>query len=152
MKTNSPEEYAELLVSAGGGIGGALELLDSRALSPILATRALVKDFVALAISQANKENALSLIPRFSTKRDTLADELTLIYTALRDLIVTKKSEGAPLCFYESRDTALELCECVSIGRLVKLCEALTIATDRIARNAHVRMTLISLLSETDMI
>lgn len=152
MKTNSPEEYAELLASAGGGIGGALELLDARALSPILATRALVKDFVALAIGHANKETALSLIPRFSTKRDILADELTLIYSALRDLIVTKKSERAPLCFYESKDTALELCECVSIGRLVKLCETLTIASDRIARNANVRLTLISLLSETDMI
>ncbi len=152
MKKNSPTEYAALLVSAGGGIGGALELLETGALTPILTTRALVKDFISLAIGQTNREAALSLMPRFSQKRDALAAELTLIYTALRDLSAIKKSEGAPLCFYESRQTAVELCEAVSIGKLFKLTDAVIQASDRIARNANVRLTLMSLLSEADMI
>ena len=152
LKQNSPAEYAELLVSAGGGIGKALELLDTKTLSPILATRALVKDFISLATSKSNRESALALIPRFSQKREPLANELTLIYTALRDLIVTKKSDNAPLCFYESKDMALDICDAVSIGRLIKLTEAVTQASDRISRNANVRLTLVSLLSETDMI
>ncbi|MBQ8141288.1 MAG: hypothetical protein IJ038_06320 [Clostridia bacterium] len=152
MKETSPSDYAELLMSAENGIGRALELLDPKALSPILTQRKLVKDFVKTAVDRNSHAEALALLSRFSSKRDGLAKELSQINTALRDLIVIKKSENAPLCFYESRDTALELCEKASIGRLMKLMSALSEAIDKIARNANVRLTLISLLSESDMI
>lgn len=152
MKLTSPTDYAELLMSAENGIGKALELLEPKALTPILASRKLTKDFISAAIVRDSHERALSLITKFSTKRDALASELLLMRTALRDVIVTKKSEDAPLCFYESRESVLELCEMTSIGELMKLSAAISNASDQIARNANVRLTLISLLSEAQMI
>ena len=152
MKLSSPTDYAELLMAAGSGIGKALELLDTKALTPVLSSRKLAKDFVYAAIARESHERALSLINRFSTKRDALANELLLVQTALRDVIVTKKSECAPLCFYESRDQALDLCEMISMTELARLSQAVSTASDQISRNANVRLTLISLLSESKMI
>lgn len=152
MKLSAPQDYAELIMSAANGIGKALELLEPKALTPVLASRKLTKDFIYAALTRDSHEKALSLITRFSSKRDALANELLSIQSALRDVIVTKKSENAPLCFYESRDSVLELCEMTSIGELMKLSAAISRASDQIARNANVRLTLISLLSDAEMI
>ncbi|MBQ7383692.1 MAG: hypothetical protein IJV72_02760 [Clostridia bacterium] len=152
MKISAPSDYAQLLMSAKNGIGRALELLEPKALAPILEERNLAKDFVYIAIDRPENEAALTLIAKMATKRDKLSGELTLIYTALRDLILTKKSDNAPLCFYESRDAAIELCEKVSIYELIKLSEAVCAASDRISRNANVKLTLMALLSEAEII
>ncbi|MBO5415883.1 MAG: hypothetical protein J6A83_04565 [Clostridia bacterium] len=152
MKISAPSDYAQLLMSAENGIGRALELLEPKTLAPILEQRNLAKDFVYIAIDRPENEAALTLISKFSSKRDKLSGELTLIYTALRDLILTKKSDNAPLCFYESRDAAIELCEKVSLGELIRLSEAVWTASDRISRNANVKLTLMTLLSEAEII
>ncbi len=152
MKVSAPSDYAQLLMAAENGIGRALELLEPKALSPILEERGLVKDFVNIAIDRTENEAALTLISKFSTKRDKLSDELLLIHTALRDLILTKKSDSAPLCFYENRDTAIELCEKASMAQLMRIYEATAAAAERISRNANVRLTMITLLSEAEML
>lgn len=152
MKLSSPEEYAELLMASGNGIGKALELLEPKALSPILASRKLAKDFINAAIDRVSNEYAFTLISRFSQKRDVLSSELLQIQTALRDIIVTKKSETAPLCFYESRDTVLDLADTASMSELMNLSGAVSEASEQISRNANVRLTLMSLLSKSKMI
>ena len=152
MKLSSPAEYAELLMASGNGIGKALELLEPKTLAPVLAARQLAKDFVDAAINRVSHEKALALISRFSQKRDAISSELSQIQTALRDIIVTKKSETAPLCFYEARDVVLELSDTASISELMKLSKAVSNASEQISRNANVRLTLISLLSQSEMI
>ncbi len=151
MKANSPSDYEELLMASDSAIGRALELLDTKSLTPVLTARALAKDFISAAIEQ-NSSASLSLASRFSQKRDILSNELDLISLALRDLAMLKKSENAPLCFYSSREDALDICEQISIGRIMKLCSAVSLISDRINRNANVKLTIISLLSEADML
>ena len=152
MKLSAKEDYEELLMAAENGIGKALMLLESKELDEAIDKRRLAKNFVNMAIEGASAEKAISLISRFSSKRDELSAELKLIYTALRDLAVLKKSDASPLCFYESRDTAIELSDRASLSRIFELIDAVCQASDKIARNANVKLTLTSLMSDADMI
>lgn len=152
MKASAPSDYAELLVSCDNGIGRALELLDAKNLSPLLESRRLAKDFVSAAVYGCSNEYALSFFKRFSAKRDALVKELSSIYIALRDLFVSKKSDGAVLCFYESREQVFDLCDNISITEISRLLSATSSAIERLGRNSNVRLTLTLLLSETGLI
>jgi DNA polymerase-3 subunit delta' len=152
MKSSAPEDYAELLMAASFGIGRALELLDTKKLAPILENRRLVKDFLSYALGVERNPQSITLLRRFAQKRDALSEQIELLRLALRDLIVSKKSDSVTLCFFESRDRAAELCDATSIAHLFKISSAVDTAADRIAKNANVRLTLVSLLSDTDMI
>ena len=152
LKTTSPNDYAELLAASENGIGKALLLLDQKALSPVLEKRKLVKDFILLALGNCSHKEALALLTRFSQKREPLSEELKLIHIALRDLTVLKKSENAELCFYETKDVALDVSESARTSELFKLMSAVSEAIDSISRNANVKLTMISLMSEIGML
>lgn len=152
LKAESERDYAELLMAAENGIGGALELLDPKVLAPVLERRRLAKDFVFMALSKASRKDTLALVSRFSQKREALSEELLLIYKALGDLIKLKKCDTAVLVFYESLSAALDVCELASTARILELFENVSKAGERIAANANVRLTLISLMSEAGML
>lgn len=152
LKSSDPEKYAQLLVSSGEGIGNALMLLEEQNFAPVLARRELVNDFVNAAIMSAPAEKAVSLILRFSQKRDALAEELELIYLALRDIALIKKAEGITLCFYESEQKAAELAERCSLSQIFELIASLERARERVSRNANTRLTLTTLLTESKML
>lgn len=152
MKASSPEDFAELLMAASFGIGNALELLDTKKLAPVLENRRLVKDFLDCALGVERNPQSITLLRRFAQKRDALASQIDLLRLAIRDLIVSKKSDSVTLCFFASREHARELCDATSIAHLFKISNAADAAADRISKNANVRLTLVSLLSDTDMI
>lgn len=152
IKASMPSDYAELLVSCDNGIGRALELLDSKNLSPLLESRKLAKDFVSAAIYGCSNEEALAFFKRFSSKRDVLQNEISNIYIALRDLFVSKKSDESVLCFYESREQVFDLCDNISITDISRLLSATSSAIERLGRNSNVRLTLTLLLSEMGLI
>ena len=152
MKVSALEDYAELLMAASFGIGRALELLDSKKFSPILEDRRLVSDFLGYALGVERNPQSITLLRRFAAKRDALAAQIDLLRLAIRDLIVSKKSDSVTLCFFASRERVSELCDATSIAHLFKISNAVDAAAERISRNANVRLTLVSLLSDTDMI
>ena len=152
LKATAPSDYAELLVASENGIGKALSLLDPKALSPILEKRKLAKEFISLALGNGSHKDALTLLAKFSQKRDALSEELKLIYIALRDLAMLKKSENAVLCFYESKEAALEASEAARTSELFRLISMVSNAMDSIMRNANVRLTMITLMSEIGML
>lgn len=152
MKASAPDDYAELLMSASFGIGRALDLLDTKKFAPIFENRRLVRDFLAAVIGTDKSQSPITLIRRFAAKRDALAEQIELLKLAVRDLIVSKKSDLVTLCFFASREQVSELCDATSIAHLFKISNALDAAAERISRNANVRLTLVSLLSDTDMI
>ena len=152
MKATAPDDYRELLMAASFGIGEALELLDSKTFAPILENRRIVKEFLSFALGIAQGGSALPLLERFSKKREGLAEQIAMIQLALRDVIISKKSDVAPLCFFASRDEVAVFCDAASISKLLSIFDALDTAARRISRNANVRLTLVSLFTDTDMI
>ena len=152
MKISDPKAYVELLMASGYGIGRALEFLDPKVFAPIMQMRSLANDFIAATLRPKDATEALQLLSRFSSKRDQLSLQLSTVTDALRDLMVIKKSDVAPLCFYADRDLAIELSDEASAAFLFKLYEALCEAQDEISQNANVKLCLMRLASKTGIL
>ena len=152
MKLSDKDEYDELIKVSGGGIGRALELLDRRAWKPIKDQRNLVDSFVCAAINRGAKKEILPFVGAFSSKRDVLADQLLLLSSAVRDLILLKKSDEANLSFYCNIDKAIELSDKVSLTFLFNLQASISNAIDENKRNANVKLMLTKMLLTADLI
>lgn len=152
MKLSDPHTYGELIMASGYGIGRALEFLDPKVFSPIIQMRSLADDFIAATIRPKDVTEALMLLSRFSNKRDQLSLQLSTVIDALRDLMVIKKSDAAPLCFYADRERAIELSDEASAVFLFKLYESLCEAQDEISQNANVKLCLMKLASKTGIL
>ena len=152
MKLSDPRTYEELLMASGYGIGQALEYLDPKTFAPIMQMRTLADDLISAAICHKEITATLQLLSRFSNKRDQLSLQLSTVADALRDLMVIKKSDVAPLCFYTDRERAFELSDRVSAVFLFKLYEALCETQDEISQNANVKLCLMKFASKIGLL
>ena len=152
MKQSSPRDYAELLLCADGSIGTALEMLEPNRLSPILEKKQIIKRLVANVAHRSGAPQIISLMAELSQKREPLSQELSLLTAAVRDLILLKKSETAPLCFYTDRDEALTLSDEATLKELWRLLEAADTAIQALSHNANVRLTVLALLSDAHIL
>ena len=151
MKLASKDEYEELLKISQGSIGKALELLESKTWSAVMEQRLLIKNFVDAATRRGGAKEILPLISKFSTKRDILSEQLMLLSTAVRDLILLKKSDTPPLCFYSNINEAIDICDRVSLSFLFELQNSIFEASEEIQRNANVRLTLIKMATNAKL-
>ncbi len=151
LKLSSPSEYAALLMSAKNGIGSAIEYLDQINFAPVLQMRTLTKEFLVAAIGKRTGE-ILAMASRFSTKRDTFNELLLSLSEAVNDLMLLKKSDNAQLAFFEDRNAAMELSDQSSLSFLHNLSLAVLTAMDSNSNNANVRLTLVKLLCDAELI
>ena len=147
LKRSSPAEFESLLIAADGSIGRAIELLSPKERAPINELRATASSFISALLPGSGVLHPLSLLPEFSTKRTTLVNQLGYIKSALRDLILLKKSESVSLCFYTDIDVAIELSDKFSEKRLIAIADRVDTAIDAIQKNANVNLTLVNMLS-----
>ena len=143
----STEALDELLAIASGSIGRALELLDDKEREPFVKQRRTAQSLVENALSK-KMPPLIELINLLPAKRDDLFPILAASQTALRDLIALKQSENAPLCFYTNRETAIESSYRYSLSSMLRLCDNLAGAEDRLARNANVKLTLSAMIAK----
>ncbi|MBQ8207839.1 MAG: DNA polymerase III subunit [Clostridia bacterium] len=145
LKRDKPEEFEEIIKLASGYIGQALELLDEKKRRPRLDARHLAKNFLEEMTTRRNGKRSIDLIGMFSQKRDEIIKQLSEIENAARDLIVIKKCEGAPLCFFTSEEEAAELSFKFKASALLGIMNAIGKAKTRLAGNSNVRLTLYAL-------
>ena len=152
MKSTSPAEYTELIKASQGSIGKALELLDTKSWSDTAQKRLLIKRFLDTATKRNGAKAMLPLIGELSGKRDVLIDNLNLLHVAIRDLILLKKSDNPPLCFFGDINEAIEICDRVSLSFLFSLQNAVADAIDECKRNANVRLLLMKMALSANLI
>lgn len=145
LAKTSPNEFSEVVAAANGSIGRALELLDPKARKPIVARRESARQFVRLCSSRRNGVATQRLINGLGTKRDELTEQLNVILVCLRDLLLCKHSEEAPLCFFSDREEAQNLAYHFTTPALLELCDVILETVERLRRNANVRLTLTEL-------
>lgn len=145
LKRSQPDEFSTVLVAADGSIGQALTLLSPKARKPISDRRNLAESFISsLKISGGDP---IALFGKFAGKREELILQFQCIKEALRDLIVLKKSENAPLSFYADREDALELSSMFFERKLVRVFDQIEKAETAISKNANIKLTVINLLA-----
>ena len=152
MKRMAPKEYAELLQASGAGIGQALSFLEPKAWAPIRAKRSLVNELITAAVDQNGATKILSLLFKFPQKREPLEDYLLCTADAVRDLMLLKKSDSAPLSFYSDREEATELSDRASLLFLDRFLQSLLRAIEENNKNANVRLCLLHLASGAELI
>ena len=145
VKNFSLTDWKMLLSIASGSIGYALELLDDKKRNEIFELRRSASELI-LALSRSSKKKALETVSSFGTKRQDVVYRLSLIETALRDLILLKKSESAPLCFYSDRDEAQEIADRFTTKNLFIIYDAVNRALDDMELNANVRLSLMNMM------
>lgn len=151
LAKNSPEEFSELVCAADGSIGYGLDLLDVKKRKYVLENRQTAKNFICLASGKSNHDK-IELVFSLGTKRSDICERLSYVQSALRDLILLKKSEDAPLCFYDNRQNALELCLEFTSKKLLVIYEAVVTALDDLSKNSNVKLTLMNMLKNSEMI
>ena len=109
MKLASSAEYLELIKASDMSIGRALSLLEPKTWSSVCELRSFTKAFVSVALNKRQAKEILPFLSTLSSKRDVLSERLPIILSAIRDLILVKKSDKASLCFYADINEAIEL-------------------------------------------
>lgn len=144
MQTD-PRELSEIVAASDGSIGKALELMDLNVRKPIIAKRTGAKEFVRLCASRRSSADALRILNSFPAKRDGLIDTFNTVLLCLRDLLLIKQTENAPLCFFSDREEAASLAYEFTTPNLLALCDHIAVACDQLQKNANVRLTLVTL-------
>ena len=142
------DEQDELICMSGGSVGQALTLLDGRTRKPLIERRRFAAQVVQHGLKSGRRDTAVSmeLISGFGTVREEVASVLSMMLEALRDLILLKKSDSAPLLFYADRSQAQDLSQASPVAALNALMQATEYTRTRILRNANVKLALSELL------
>lgn len=154
LRDSSPREWQEILLASDGCIGRTAQLLEPRARKPILARRELAREFLDACVT--NRERASRMIAisgTIGTKRDEVNAYLLTLETAIRDLMLLKKTENAPLLFFTDREDALAFSDRIAAASLIRLYECCEEARCAIyIRNANIRLTFMEFILQAGVI
>ena len=145
LRKSAPGELDELVISANGSIGQALQLLDPKARKPLLLRRQTARDFIGLCAGGRNSLAAMQWIKTLPQKRDELTLQLQWLLLCLRDLLLCKQTDEAPLCFFADREEAFTLSYRFTTPELLSLCKHVTDTCEQLRANANVRLALTTL-------
>lgn len=152
LRQAAPKDFFELIATAGGSMGQAILLLDAQKRKSVLADRELVKRFVSLIAERRANSASIVLLNSLGQKREELTARLSLCLLCLRDLLLLKKAEQAPCCFFADREEALALSCRFSAPMLFNLCDAVNTAVDSLRANGNVRLVLTRLGTQTGLL
>lgn len=144
MQTD-PKELSEIVAASDGSIGKALDLMDPKVRKPIIAKREGAREFIRFCVTSHSSADALRFLNSFAAKRDGLIEILNTVLFCLRDLLLIKQTENAPLCFFADREEATALAYRFTTPSLLALCDHVSRACDQLQKNANVRLTLTTL-------
>lgn len=145
IKNSSENEFFEIISSSDGAIGKAYELLDVEKRAPLMEFRQQVRSLIKNILTSDSNSDVFDSLSALSSKRDELFKQLETVTVAIRDLIVLKKYENAPLCFYTDREDAIELSSLKSATFLFKLTDAFDEAMTALEKNANIKLTVAAL-------
>jgi len=143
---DSAEEFAALLTLSDGRIGRALSLLDPKKRAPLMERRRIAEAVVERLSVRGGYDELLLTMLSLTQSREELSAQLTVLTSALSDLVLLTKSEGAPLSFFTDRERAAELSASFTTARLLRAITALNEAGEALLANANVKLTLTRLI------
>jgi hypothetical protein len=147
VKSSAQEEYDVILTVSDGSVGEALRLLDSKERRILMDQRAQVTSMVDACLARKSEGELLLLTSALPQKRPELIAFLSLLMTAIRDLIALTRAEHPHLCFYESEEKASERAANASLSMLAQIYRSAEDAIDALLRNASVPLTLARFVS-----
>ena len=151
LRDESPDEFETIIAMSQGSIGRAIELLDPKTRENELDAREDAKKIASL-LSGSRSREVFEAVGELGKKRQDVNMRLGLLQYALRDLLLLKKSDNAPLCFFVDRDEALELSTRFTSSGLISLYDSTVVARNDLDAGANVRLALMNMLLRADLI
>ena len=152
LAASEPADFEELLAAADGSIGRAIALLDPKLYKPIVTRRHAAREFLQLCTSTRNSVTTMKYLNGLPQKRDELIEQCNEILSCLRDLLLCKQTEEAPLCFFSNREEACSAAYGFTTPTLLKLCDCMLKTVSKLRMNANVRLTLIDMAVSCELL
>jgi len=134
-------ELNTLLLTANGSIGKAITLLSPQSRATVKKERDEVLSLLT-ALTKKSYASLLQALFALPQKREDLSRALLLFHTAIRDLILLKRAENPPLCFFPSFDAIPEALSALRIGTLFAFIDATRDTVSELEKNANIQATL----------
>ena len=137
LKAQDPKRYAALLQGADGTIGAVLSMLEPSESEELMSSRETVDRLVLALISPAYSKicDAVSYLP---SSRAEMSQELILLQSALRDLVLLRSWGDIPLSYYTDREEALSLSGKLPRARICKISDGISEILQALERNGNV--------------
>lgn len=148
---NDRGAFDSVVFCGEGSIGASIDLLDASKREKLLSCKEGAQKMISM-IASADKKQAFSVAVALGKKRVDAKNELICMQSAIRDLVLLKKSDTAHLCFFEDREAAAELATHYSSSSLFALYDASDNAISALDAGANVRLTLISMMERAGII
>ncbi len=152
LASEEPSAFSEILAASDGSIGRAIRLLDPKLYRPIVERRRLSREFISLCKTGHNSAAALRFLGSLSQKRDELTEQCNELLLCLRDLLLCKQTESAPLCFFADREEACALAYAFTTPALLHYADCISAALEKLRQNANVRLTLTTLAADCGLL
>lgn len=136
------EHYRHLLTAAGGSPGRAISLLQTKELNSSYAERERARKILRAIGARADFLRIHEATSQLSTKRQELSAELQMLSVGIRDLILLKRDEHAPLCFFSTPEEAEACGGTLSLRCLFDAYDAVRETIAQIGQNANVNTAL----------
>lgn len=151
MRAN-PSEFREILAIANGSYGLAKKLLDAKVRQSALEERHAALTFANLAASHAGAAEVVPYLGSFGNRREESIARFSMMLSCVRDLILLKQADDAPLCFFDDAELAKSLAYRFTLPELLRDAEEIGNAMESLRRNANVRLVLTRFAMQTGLL
>ncbi len=135
-------DLSAVFLAAGGRIGEARRYLSLDGFEELSDKRRVTDALLCAVTKDASFSKLCDAFLLLPTKREMLIEALRLLHLALRDLILFKKNENAPLLYCTSAEIADEYSRSVPLTCLFSMADRVALAIEDIEKNANVQTTL----------
>ncbi len=143
---NLRKKLEDAAALSGGSIGRTAALLNDSDAEEFRDADLCREILPVLLYGSKSERNAL--LKTMPSKRDEAVSFLTVLMSALRDIVACKKTADGGTLFFADRDDAASLASRVSAKRLVTLYDAAQEAVDKISSNVNIQAVLDLFLTE----
>ncbi len=149
LAQTDPDFFAQAIAASGGALGTARQMLSrsSSEAKEFGSRRADALEAVALLFRNDPAKCAQFLLS-LPKEREAVAEMLSLMLLALRDLAAVKKRAEVPMLLYLHPEEAAAFCARIGISRIMAASRAVFAASEAIAANASVLPTCTALLMQ----
>ena len=131
-----------VFLAAGGRIGEAKRYLTKEGFEELEEKRRVTDAILSAVTKEPSFSKLCDAFALLPAKREPLFEALTLLHLALRDLILFKKDENAPLLYCTDASLAEDYARAVPISRLLFMADRITATLEDIERNANLQTAL----------
>lgn len=142
IEKNDPGAFISAVQLSQGSIGRAKEFLSEDQRSSVSESRESAMKILSLLIPSKNKFSLYSSIYALPQKRNEFAPVARMILDGLRDLILSKYENNAPLLFYTDKKEVENLAIKIGHARLLRFYDAFVSSIDKCEKNGNMNAIL----------